>query len=388
MTADFTKPTVASPYTDFPVEIREMFDALAKLFDGAAALNTPTGAKRFDDATKMLQKFNGTAWVDALLKAADSVKLNGQDAAYYRNAGNLNAGIVPLARLSSATETAKGIVELATNAETSTGTDATRAVTPVGLKPLLDAKASLVSPGAFTGDISTSNKVVAGSGSGSIALTANDGLGNANVCFNHSAGVPDVTGSSGRIVCQVDSASAEMLIQLQSATTAGVFILPSTIVRITESGMYINSDGNKAVLHAGNYATQAEAEAGTASDKVMSPLRVAQAIEASGGALTNGYVNSDSLTHGDLYDILSPYVPNVDDRIPAIGGVVNHPDSTLAQSGIIVHEIWRNTATSIAVRGSAVSRGFGSGTYWWTGSLAETLNSGATSPIRIYYLQW
>jgi hypothetical protein len=139
-----------------------------------------------------------------------------------------------------------------------------------------------------------------------------------------------------------------------------------------------------------NYATQAEAEAGAASDKVMSPLRVAQAIDAlsSGGALTNGYVNSNSLTHGDLYDILSPYVPNVDDRIPAIGGVVNHPDSTLVQSGIIVHEIWRNTATSIAVRGSAVSRGFGSGTYWWTGSLAETLNSGATSPIRIYYLQW
>lgn len=39
-----------------------------------------------------------------------------------------------------ATETVKGKVELATPAETATGTDSTRAVTPAGLKPLLDAK--------------------------------------------------------------------------------------------------------------------------------------------------------------------------------------------------------------------------------------------------------
>lgn len=53
-----------------------------------------------------------------------------------------------------ATESVKGIVELATNAETSTGTDNTRAVTPAGLKPLLDAKASSSSlaPIAFSGD--------------------------------------------------------------------------------------------------------------------------------------------------------------------------------------------------------------------------------------------
>lgn len=49
-----------------------------------------------------------------------------------------------------ATESVKGIVELATAAETTTGTDATRAVHPAGLKVELDKKAPLSSPN-FTG---------------------------------------------------------------------------------------------------------------------------------------------------------------------------------------------------------------------------------------------
>lgn len=47
-----------------------------------------------------------------------------------------------MALVGSATDTVAGKVELATAAETATGTDAVRAVTPVGLKPLLDAKAA------------------------------------------------------------------------------------------------------------------------------------------------------------------------------------------------------------------------------------------------------
>ena len=49
-----------------------------------------------------------------------------------------------------ASETVKGIVELATAAETTTGTDTTRAVHPAGLKVELDKKANLASP-TFTG---------------------------------------------------------------------------------------------------------------------------------------------------------------------------------------------------------------------------------------------
>lgn len=45
-----------------------------------------------------------------------------------------------------ASTTVKGIVELATAGETTTGTDGTRAVTPAGLKVELDKKAALASP--------------------------------------------------------------------------------------------------------------------------------------------------------------------------------------------------------------------------------------------------
>jgi hypothetical protein len=55
---------------------------------------------------------------------------------------------VPSSR--TATESQTGLVELATAAETTTGTDATRAVHPAGLKVELDKKANLASP-TFTG---------------------------------------------------------------------------------------------------------------------------------------------------------------------------------------------------------------------------------------------
>lgn len=57
------------------------------------------------------------------------------------------------APIPDASDTVKGIVELATDAEAATGTDTTRAVTPANIKPLLDAKASSssLSAVAFSG---------------------------------------------------------------------------------------------------------------------------------------------------------------------------------------------------------------------------------------------
>jgi hypothetical protein len=57
---------------------------------------------------------------------------------------------VAVAAIGDATETAKGILQLATVAETTAGTDATKAVHPAGLKVELDKKAPLASP-TFTG---------------------------------------------------------------------------------------------------------------------------------------------------------------------------------------------------------------------------------------------
>lgn len=58
-------------------------------------------------------------------------------------AGDITSGTIAAVRLPSATETATGIVELATTVETTTGTDTTRVVTPAGVKAVTDTKAAL-----------------------------------------------------------------------------------------------------------------------------------------------------------------------------------------------------------------------------------------------------
>ena len=63
------------------------------------------------------------------------------------NTSGTNSGDEP-----DASDTVKGIVELATNAEVTTGTDTARAVTPAGAKVELDKKLAL-SGGTMTGDI-------------------------------------------------------------------------------------------------------------------------------------------------------------------------------------------------------------------------------------------
>lgn len=69
-----------------------------------------------------------------------------------------------------ASETVKGKVELATAAETTTGTDNTRAVHPAGLKVELDKKAPLASPG-LTG-VPTAPTAAPGTATTQLATTA------------------------------------------------------------------------------------------------------------------------------------------------------------------------------------------------------------------------
>lgn len=64
----------------------------------------------------------------------DGDLLDGQHGAFYRDAGNLNAGKVPVARLPEATELAIGAAEIATQQEVNTGADDARFVTPKKLK--------------------------------------------------------------------------------------------------------------------------------------------------------------------------------------------------------------------------------------------------------------
>lgn len=65
------------------------------------------------------------------------------DIVHTHGAADIVSGTIAAARLPVATDTAAGIIEIATPAEALTGTDTARAVTPAGLKGVADTKAAL-----------------------------------------------------------------------------------------------------------------------------------------------------------------------------------------------------------------------------------------------------
>ena len=96
---------------------------------------------------------------------------------------------------------------------------------------------------SLTGNISTTSKVISGSGGGGIALTVNDGYGNANVCFNHDAGTPEQNGNSGRIECNTDATSgANITLGVKSNVTSGVAVDTTDILVVDESGIDVTGN--------------------------------------------------------------------------------------------------------------------------------------------------
>ena len=106
MPADFNKPTILSRYTDFVAELRANFHAVVTGDYANASANAPDGAIRFNETNSRWEKKTSGAWAALrdiaqafAMKVADSEKLNGQSAAFYRNADNLNAGTVPVEQI-------------------------------------------------------------------------------------------------------------------------------------------------------------------------------------------------------------------------------------------------------------------------------------------------
>ena len=87
-----------------------------------------------------------------------------------------------------------------------------------------------------TGDYSTDGDLVAGRGSGSIALTINDGKGNSNLCFNHQNGVPDQNGNAARIEVNTDSTTAAaMFFEVKSGVTGGTNTTLTSVLDLFET---------------------------------------------------------------------------------------------------------------------------------------------------------
>jgi hypothetical protein len=119
-------------------------------------------------------------------------------AIYLKDAAGTVRKVAGLGSVSTvdATDAVKGIVELATAAETTTGTDATRAVTPAGLKVELDKKANLASP-ALTGT-PTAPTAAAGTNTTQLATTAFVGAA-------VTAGTPAATTAASGLVQLADA---------------------------------------------------------------------------------------------------------------------------------------------------------------------------------------
>ncbi len=101
--ADFNKPISSDQYLALLASIVENNQATLQMLEGVTTLtNLPTNAKRWNASSNRFEKWTGTAWTTLSslyeIKVRNSDQLNGQTAAYYRNASNLNAGTLPAAR--------------------------------------------------------------------------------------------------------------------------------------------------------------------------------------------------------------------------------------------------------------------------------------------------
>lgn len=93
---------------------------------------------------KPLLRQGNTVWDagnDGSGSGMDADLLDGQHGGFYRNAGNLDSGTVPIARLPLATEGASGIVERATQAEAEAGAENFRYMSPLRVRQAIDDRA-------------------------------------------------------------------------------------------------------------------------------------------------------------------------------------------------------------------------------------------------------
>lgn len=64
--ANWANPTLTSTYTNFVTEVKDRDVEAAVWFEGMSPTNLPTNAKRLNTSTGRFEKWNGSAWVDAV----------------------------------------------------------------------------------------------------------------------------------------------------------------------------------------------------------------------------------------------------------------------------------------------------------------------------------
>ncbi len=106
MAVDFGKPVNTDLYQGVLAQLNENTAAAMKQNPGDDALNIPEGAIRFSDGNSRWEKRVSGAWAALRtlaqvfnIKVKDSELLNGENAAWWRNADNINTGTLHLNRV-------------------------------------------------------------------------------------------------------------------------------------------------------------------------------------------------------------------------------------------------------------------------------------------------
>ncbi len=146
---------------------------------GSSAKTTPVDADTMplidSAASNALKKVTWSSIKATLLAYFDTVYAA---ISHNHSGANITSGTVDAARLPTASDTASGVVELATTAEATTGSDTTRAVTCAGVKAVGDLKLPLAG-GTISGTLAMTDQQITRPRLTDYAITHN-ALGNRN----------------------------------------------------------------------------------------------------------------------------------------------------------------------------------------------------------------
>lgn len=278
--ADWSKPALGDLYENFLQFLKDRDVDLATMFAGSPT-NIPVGAVRWNDANKRLEKWSGSAWT-VLPIGVTGGGTGAQDAVAARTA---------LSVPSSADLNNHAGAQTSVHGSTNTPT-ANRLPQYDGsgrLKSNVPATSNDVARKAETDNLST-------------ALSAHSGAASPHIGHATYADLAAHSGSTsnphGVTALQVGAPPSGRTITAGNGLTGGgdlsadrslVLGTPSTLSGSTSNGVTSASH-----THALSMASQAQAEGGSDSSVLMSPLRARQAIDAR-ASFVHEYVSADQV---------------------------------------------------------------------------------------------
>ena len=358
----------------------------------------------------------GELWVDNSLTTAG---LN-----YYTGSAFVN--LTP-----SGTTTTVGLVELATPAETQTGTDAVRAVTPSGLQSKVSDSTSTTSSttiasstavksaydlanaalpkagGTLTGELligTTGSLVFEGSSDDSFETTiaVTNPTADHTITFPNVTGTVVTTGDSGTVtstmiandtIVNADINSAAAIVDTKLATISTADKVSASALNIdgaTDIGGALEN-GDLFIVDDGAGGTNRKASAFRVSQLTYSGVTGDITIASGGtsaistGVIVNADVNSSAaidfskLASLTSANILLGNASNVATSTAVTGDVtISNAGVTAISSGVIVNA---DVNASAAIAGTKISPDFGSQTITTTGVVSAALGAAATPSI-------